>query len=100
MRLDAEYTWTQKRDMLLRISQEVLGGLPLFLPGPWEHEELLQADRHPVPAAPLAHGAAAKEKEGPAKKEGPKRLVGPAEKSLATTFGLDVAGGRLSCSWP
>lgn len=80
---DGESTWTQKRDMLLRISQEVLGGLPLLLPGPWEHEELLrrigiQFQQHRWPPEALA-----KEKEGAAKKEGPKRLVGPAEKSLA-----------------
>ena len=81
--VDVEYTWTQKRDMLLRISQEVLSGLPLLLPGPWEHDVLLQRiglqfQQHRWPTEPL-------KKEGPVKKEGPKRLVGPAEKSLATT---------------
>jgi hypothetical protein len=82
--LDGEYTWTQKRDTLLRISQEALSGLPLFLPGPWEHEELLkriglQFQQHRWPMESL------KKKETPAKKEGPRRLVGPEEKSLATT---------------
>jgi hypothetical protein len=81
--LDGEYTWTQKRDTLLRISQEVLSGLPLFLPGPWEHEELLkrigqQFQQHRWPLEPL-------KKEMPAKKEGPRRLVGPEERSLAKT---------------
>lgn len=81
--VDVEYTWTQKRDMLLRISQEVLGGVPLLLPGPWEHDVLLQRiglqfQQHRWPMEPL-------KKEGPPKKEGPKRLVGPEAKSLATT---------------
>jgi hypothetical protein len=80
---DGESSWTQKRDALLRISQEVLGGLPLFLPGPWEHEELLkriglQFQQHRWPMEPL-------KKDTAAKKEGPRRLVGPEERSLSTT---------------
>ena len=88
--VDVEYTWTQKRDMLLRISQEVLSGLPLLLPGPWEHDVLLQRigfqfQQHRWPMEPL-------KKEGPAKKEGPRRLVGPEEKSLATTSIWTILG--------
>jgi hypothetical protein len=87
---EAESTWTQKRDMLLRISQELLGGLPLLRPGPWEHEVLLQRigfqfQQHRWLAEPL-------KKEAPAKKEGPKRLVGPEEKSLATTSRVTAVG--------
>ena len=56
--LDGEYTWTQKRDTLLRIAQEQLGGLSLLPPGPWEHEELLkrigvQFQQHHWPMEPL-----------------------------------------------
>ncbi len=88
--MDAEYTWTQKRDVLLRISQEVLAGTPLLLPGPWEHEVLLQRiglqfQHHRWPMEPL-------KKETPGKKEPSKRLVGPEEKSLASTSGWVFVG--------
>ncbi len=105
--LDGEFTWTQKRDTLLRIAQEQLGGLSLLVPGPWEHDELLkrigvQFQQHRWPLEPL-------KRETAGKKEGPRRLVGPAEKSLATTsrwtiiwvMGLIVAltlGGSGWCS--
>ncbi|MGQ9574981.1 MAG: GAP1-N2 domain-containing protein [Thermoguttaceae bacterium] len=88
--LDAEYPWTQKRDMLLRIAQEVLGGTPLLPPGPWEHEALLQRiglqfQQHRWPMEPLR-------KEALAKKEPPRTLVGPEVKSLETTSGWLFVG--------
>ncbi len=80
--VDQHMTWTQKRQALLRIAQEMLGGVPLLLKGPWEHEAILdristQFHHHRWPTEPLKKDAAPK-------KEAPKKLVGPEKPSMAT----------------
>lgn len=79
--IDQHMTWSQKRDALLRIAQEVLGA-PLFLKGPWEHDAILerigtQLQHHRWPMEPLKRAAA------PAKKDrSERRLVGPSSASM------------------
>jgi hypothetical protein len=81
--VDQHMTWNQKRDALLRIGQEVLGGIPLLLKGPWEHDAILerigtQLHYHRWPTEPL-------KREAPAKKEPVRKLAGPESRSLAST---------------
>jgi hypothetical protein len=66
--MDAEYTGSQKRDFLLKIGQRVLGGTPLFIPGAWETEILMQRvdsqfQNHRFPPDPLKKEAAEKKKK-------------------------------------
>jgi hypothetical protein len=80
--VDQRMTWPQKREALLRISQEVLGGNSLLSKGPWEHDAILdrigiQFHQHRWPMEPL------KKETPPPKKEGKRRLVGPEAKSMA-----------------
>jgi hypothetical protein len=66
--MDNEYTASQKRDFLLKIGQRVLGGTPLFLPGAWESEILMQRvdsqfQTHRFSTDPLKKEAAEKKKK-------------------------------------
>jgi hypothetical protein len=98
--MDAEYPWNEKRDFLIKIGQRVLGGTPLFIPGAWETEILLQRvdtqfQHHRFPPDPLKKEAVEKKKKDD-KKEGGRTLVGPQTKSLAKTskwltFGIVVS---------
>ena len=81
--VEQHMTWNQKRDALLRIAQEVLGGIPLLLKGPWEHDAILerigtQFHHHRWPTEPL-------KREAPAKKEPARKLAGPESRSMAST---------------
>jgi len=94
--MDAEYTWEQKRDFLVKIGQRVLGGTPLFIPGAWETEILMQRvdtqfQHHRFPTDPLKKEAIEKKKKDE-KKEGGKKLTGPEAKSLAKTSNWLVLG--------
>jgi len=85
--VDQHMTWNQKRDALLRIAQEVLGGTPLLAKGPWEHEAILdrismQLREHRWPAEPL-------KREPPTKKEASRRIVVPEARRLqSASWGL------------
>jgi len=81
--VDQHMTWTQKRDALLRIAQEILGGLPLLTKGPWEHEAILdrismQLRDHRFPLEPL-------KREPPPKREGGKKIAMPEDRKLSTS---------------
>jgi hypothetical protein len=86
--IDETMDWSQKRDALLKIAQNVLGGTPLLAKGAWEGEALLeriavQLQHHRWPQEPL-------KKELAAKKEGPRRLVGPEAKSPSSNWLLVI----------
>jgi hypothetical protein len=82
--MDGEYEWNQKRDLLLKIGQRVLGGTPLLIPGAWESTLLLQRidtqfQHHHFPTDPL------KKEDLDKKKALTRRLVVTPSKSMATT---------------
>jgi hypothetical protein len=87
--VDQRMTWNQKRDALLRIAQELLGGNPLLAKGPWEHDAILdrigiQLHEHRWPPEPL-------KREAPARKETPRRISAPEARRLSSaSWGLIV----------
>jgi hypothetical protein len=81
--VEQHMTWSQKRDALMRIGQEILGGLPVLSKGPWEHEAILdrismQLREHRWPAEPL-------KREPPPKREGGRKIAGPEDRKLSTS---------------
>jgi len=97
--MDAEYPWNEKRDFLVKIGQRVLGGTPLFLPGNWESEMLLQRvdgqfQFHRFSTDPLKKEAAEKKKKEVEKKEkieAKKAAAAESKPLVQTSKGLLVA---------
>ena len=64
----ADFTWSSKRDVTLRIASILLGNRPLFEKGPWEHDELaqwidVQFRDHRWPSEAFRKGALIREKK-------------------------------------